>query len=102
MKQGHGQTNQLCNINWGELDHASRAPHPRIKSQLIRKLFFTTLSTSDSLGSWSQFFDVGNDQRIVDELRGPALQAQTKPIVISLQRHHHSLRVGHKVTSTSG
>ena len=26
MKGGHGQTNQLHDINWGALDHASRAP----------------------------------------------------------------------------
>ncbi len=26
MKGGHGQTNQLHNINWGALNHASRAP----------------------------------------------------------------------------
>ena len=26
MKADHGQTNQLYDINWGALDHASRAP----------------------------------------------------------------------------
>ena len=26
MKRGHGQTNQLCDINWGALDHASQIP----------------------------------------------------------------------------
>ena len=26
MKGGHGQTNQLHDINWGALDHASHAP----------------------------------------------------------------------------
>ena len=26
MKGGHGQTNQLHDVNWGALDHASRAP----------------------------------------------------------------------------
>ena len=26
MKGGHGQTNQLHDINWGALDHASCAP----------------------------------------------------------------------------
>ena len=26
MKGGHRQTNQLCDINWGALDHVSRAP----------------------------------------------------------------------------
>ena len=26
MKGGHGQINQLRDINWGVLDHASRAP----------------------------------------------------------------------------
>ena len=26
MKEGHGQINQLHDINWGVLDHASRTP----------------------------------------------------------------------------
>ena len=26
MKGDHGQTNQLCDINWGALDHVSCAP----------------------------------------------------------------------------
>ena len=26
MKVGHGQTNQLDDVNWGALVHASRAP----------------------------------------------------------------------------
>ena len=26
MKGGHGQTNQLHDIDWGALDHASHAP----------------------------------------------------------------------------
>ena len=26
MKGSHGQTNQLYNINWGALNHASHAP----------------------------------------------------------------------------
>ena len=27
MKEGHGQTNQLHDINWGTLYHASHAPN---------------------------------------------------------------------------
>ena len=43
-ERGHGQTNQLYDINWGALDHASRAPqlmlcnymHAEFKSTIYR------------------------------------------------------------------
>ena len=48
----------------------------------------------------SHILDVGNNKRIVEHISGPALQAQTKSIVVSLQCNSHSLRVGHQMAGT--
>ena len=37
MKRDHGQTNQLHDINWGVLDHASRAPQLHVMTMCMFK-----------------------------------------------------------------
>ena len=53
MKGGHGQTNQLHNINWGALNHASGAPQIMSCNYnvhvCINLLIWTTLNILDGV-----------------------------------------------------